>query len=286
MKTCISIYDCPQEKVLLFTKNGYDVVECKACGHRFSKPDAIETHLHNVYSDSYFFEGKDGYPNYLDEKDILIKHGDRYAKIVSNYINVPGSLLDVGCAAGFILKGFKQNGWQCYGIEPNKTMAAYGKTELDVDIQVGSLESVDMDKTFDLITLIQVIGHFQDIDKALKNANKLLNPGGYVLVESWNRDSLMSKLMGKNWHEYSPPSVIHWFSDKTLINLFKFHGFTFIAKGLPLKQINLKHAISLVDGKTPNFALKHKLINGLEKSIGNLKVIYPPVDLKWYIFQK
>jgi len=32
-------------------------------------------------------------------------------------------VLDIGCAAGFILKGFEDSGWICRGIEPNETMA-------------------------------------------------------------------------------------------------------------------------------------------------------------------
>jgi len=285
-KTCNSITDCPEEKEIVIKKNGHEILECKACGHRFCRIENNETHLKNVYSDSYFFEGKDGYPNYLEEKKILIKHGTRYANVMSKHIDKPGIILDVGCAAGFILKGFEQQGWTCYGIEPNKTMAEYGNKEFGFDIQIGSLESFETDKKFDLITLIQVIGHFQDIDKAIKNTHNLLAPGGFVLVESWNRNSMIAKLIGKHWHEYSPPSVIHWFSDKTITELFEFYGFKLVNKGLPIKQIALKHAISLINNITPNFVLKQKFINFISKSLGKLKLIYPPVDIKWYVFQK
>lgn len=286
MKSCISIAHCSEEKKILFNIKGYDILECKTCGHRFYKLDNQDIHLDDVYSNSYFFEGGDGYPNYLEEKEILINHGTYYANLISKYLPAQGSVLDVGCAAGFILKGFEKRGWVVKGIEPNQTMVAYGKKELGLDLNHGNLESYQDENNFDLISMIQVIGHFKDLDKALKNVCTLLKPFGFVLVESWNRDSLLSRLLGKHWHEYSPPSVIHWFSDKTLINLFEFYGFKLVDKGRPLKRINLKHAISLIVRKFPNFFLKQKIINFFNEKAGKLNVIYPPLDIKWYLFQK
>lgn len=136
----------------------------------------------------------------------------RYAKIISKYINNPGTILDVGCAAGFILKGFEQHGWTCHGIEPNKTMVEYGIQKFGFKMEVGNLETYNIDKKFDLITMIQVTDHFHDIDKAMRSTHHLLKPGGFVVVESWNRGSLHAILHGKHWQEYSPPSVINWFS--------------------------------------------------------------------------
>ena len=41
-------------------KNGYEILECKGCGHRFTRIENGETHVEQIYSDSYFFEGKMG----------------------------------------------------------------------------------------------------------------------------------------------------------------------------------------------------------------------------------
>ena len=284
-KHCDDILTCKEKRTTCFEKNGYPIVECGQCGHRFIQLQNVGNHLDEVYSDDYFFAGKDGYPNYLDEKDMLYKYGTSYAKIVGRHMQ-PGHVLDAGCAAGFILKGFEDAGWKCHGIEPNQTMAAYGKEQLHLDITVGGLETFETAQKFDLINMIQVIGHFYNLDKALLNVSNLLKPQGHVLVESWNRNSRIARVMGKNWHEYSPPSVVHWFSDETIIELFRYYGFTLVQKGYPPKRINIKHALSLVDAKTPNFIFKKKIIKLLSNSVGRLNVKYPPVDLKWYLFKK
>ena len=210
----------------------------------------------------------------------------RYAKIISKYINNPGTILDVGCAAGFILKGFEQHGWTCHGIEPNKTMVEYGIRKFGFKMEVGNLKTYNIDKKFDLITMIQVIGHFHDIDKAMRSTHHLLKPGGFVVVESWNRGSLHAKLHGNHWQEYSPPSVVHWFSDKSLIDLFDYYGFKLVNKGLPLKHINLKYGLSIVAGRLPNFFLKRKIMANIDKYLGKISVIYPSLNIKWYVFQK
>ena len=282
---CGNITGCGEDRITCFEKNSYPVFECEKCGHRFVKVKDTNNHIDKVYSDRYFFGGGDGYPNYLAEQNILYKNGVRYAKIISGYIK-PGSVLDTGCAAGFILKGFKDSGWNCKGIEPNETMATYSRDKLNLDVTVGSLETYKTDQKFDLVNMIQVIGHFYDIDKALLNTSTLLNQGGFVLIESWNMKSIAAKLMGKNWHEYSPPSVIQWFSDRTLEQLLNYYGFILIKKGLPSKRINVRHALSLIEDKTPNFIFKKQLIKLLNNSLGKLNLKYPPVDVKWYLFKK
>ena len=260
-------------------------MECTHCGHQYCEIKDAENHLEKVYGDDYFFEGKHGYPNYLNQKDILLGYGRKYAKILSKYTR-QGKLLDVGSAAGFILKGFKIAGWECYGLEPNDTMADYGRKELGVNISTGGLENFRTDEKFDVVSMIQVIGHFTDLDKAIQNISKLLNPNGLVLVESWDRSSLIARIMGKNWHEYSPPSVVNWFNDKTLAQLFNYYGFELLAKGKPSKRISIKHGLSLFDASTPSFFLKKKMLNFFGKTIGKYDLPYPPFDVKWYIFKK
>ena len=284
-KVCSSFLDCSEEKVSLFTKKGYVIKECKTCGHRFTDIKDIESHLAEAYSDDYFFEGKDGYPNYLEEKDMLYRSGVKFTKIIAKYTK-PGKVLDVGCAAGFILKAFEKAGWECCGIEPNDTMASYGRKELGLDIRTGGMETFNPDQKFDLINLIEVIGSMYDLDKAMQNVSTLCKSGGLVLVESWDMNCLTARFFGANWHEYCPPSVVHWYSDKTLNQLFEYYGFKIIAQGRPSKKINLKHGLAIIAENSSRNALKKRFFNFLSRTLGGIAVPYPPVDVKWYLFKK
>ncbi|MCC7400721.1 MAG: class I SAM-dependent methyltransferase [Chitinophagaceae bacterium] len=245
----------------------------------------MESHLASVYSDDYFFKGQSGYPNYLEEKDILIRAGKKYAKIVDRYTK-PGKVLDVGSAAGFILKGFEEAGWEGQGVEPNDTMASYGRNNLNLKITTGGFEDFDSPYTFDLILLIEVIGSFYDLDSAMKNVVRQTKNDGLVLVESWDRESFVARIFGKKWHEYCPPTVIHWYSDKTLSDLFNYYGFKLLAKGRPSKRINISHGLSILEANTPKFLLKKRLIGFFARKFGKRNISYPPFDLKWYLFRK
>ena len=283
-KTCTSYIECKEDKKFLFQKGDYPILECKKCGHRFTEIPDSENHLASVYSDDYFFAGNTGYPDYFEGKGLLYNQGKRYARLIAKYTK-PGKILDVGCAAGFILKSFEQAGWNCYGIEPNETMVAYGRRELELDIQKGDLETFKSGEQFDLISMIQVIGHVHDLDKAMKNVAHLLKPSGFVLVESWDMKSPIARIFGKRWHEYSPPTVVHWYSDKTLKILFEYYGFELVAKGYPFKKIRAKHAFSLMESKVSNPFIK-KCIRFLNSFLSKFTFINPSFDVKWYIFEK
>jgi SAM-dependent methyltransferase len=263
--------------------NDYDIYDCLICNHRFAYIDKNEGHTTVNYTDSYFFEGgTGGYPDYYRESEILYRRGQKYAKILSKNHVKPGRILDVGAAAGFVLKGFIDQGWTGEGIEPNKTMVEYANNELGVNVTQSSLEHFETKENFDCISLIQVIAHFYDLEKALFKITSLLKKDGYLLIETWNRDSITAKIFGWKWHEYSPPTVIHWFTRIDLIRYLENSGFRLVKKGRLLKKINSGHAKSLILEKVSNKILK-KILNLIPNRIN---IIYPSEDLFYLLLQK
>ncbi len=241
-------------------------------------------HLSQVYSDSYFTDGKDGYPDYLLEQEILIEHGYWYSKIISKY-SPPGRMLDVGAAAGFIMLGFKNSGWECTGLEPNQHMVDYGRDQLRLDMKCGYIENINTDEQYDLVSLIQVIGHVFNLDLALQNISKIIKNKGLLLVECWDRGSLAARFQGRKWQEYSPPSVINWFTKKCLNQKINQYGFKLIRQGRPKKRISFKHAISILTNKFPVFKF---LCRFLKIILGNKDffITYPPIDIFYSIYKK
>lgn len=279
------MHSCSKETRLIFSIDGFNIRQCEICGLRFAKSTfQKEEHLKKTYSSDYFTGGKDGYSDYWAEENLLVKHGERYAEILKSFQN-PGTMLDVGAAAGFIMKGFKNKGWTVRGIEPCKEIVQEGNDKFGFSIEHGSFEDIMPKEKFDLVVLIQVIGHFFDLHKALDQINNVLKPDGLVLIESWDYQSFFAKNMGKSWHEYSPPSVLNWLSQPTLDILMEERGFVKKAKGKPIKKIDIKHALSLAGYKYKVLRPISKLTNGIlgKKSF---TVNYPPLDIFWAIYQK
>jgi SAM-dependent methyltransferase len=244
-----------------------------------------DDHIAATYDDRYFEGGAAGYQDYLSEAGILIGHGRRYGRLMADYSKV-GRVLDVGAAAGFVLKGYMESGWRGEGIEPNPRMAEYARTRLGVQVTTGSLENFHADTAFDLVSMIQVIAHFINPKSALKAADSLTRPGGFWLIETWNRESLTARLLGKHWHEYSPPSVLHWFSPKGLNRLAAEFSFREVARGKPNKWITGRHAKSLVRYRLESAHLGRPFTSLVRLLPDSLNLPYLAEDLFWMIFQK
>ena len=276
---------CHHASQVVFAAHGYGIRACGTCSHRFADIEVAANHTEQIYSDQYFQGGGAGYPDYLGEARILRNHGRWYGKRLAAYLP-PGKMLDVGAAAGFVLQGFTDCGWQGHGIEPNPKMAAYARETLGLTVQAGALEDLQPNETYDLVSMIQVIAHFTDLRRALQVACDLTKPSGYWLIETWNKDSFAARAFGQNWHEYSPPSVLHWFSPTTLKALAAQYGLREIARGRPSKWINGGHAKSLLQYKLQGVPLGRQMGKLLNLLPEYLPLPYLADDLFWMLLQK
>ncbi len=268
-----------------FKKNEYKILRCLECHHLFTEFSPTLKEINEIYSDDYFFKGGAGYEDYTLERGMLIKRGEYYANKISRFLP-PGEILDVGAAAGFILKGFENKGWKGMGIEPNSNMAEYGRDKIGVKIQKGTIETTDLTQKFDLVIMIQVIAHIYDLGMAIRRIHEYLKPNGFVLIETWNKDSLTAKALGRYWHEYSPPGTLNFFSKRTLDKFMVQNGFSKMAGGRPKKSIHSKHAKSLIMHKMAESNLL-KRFKGITSLIpGNMILPYPSEDLFWALYRK
>jgi SAM-dependent methyltransferase len=264
----------------LFRKDGYWINRCHLCRHDCAEISHSEDHVLKVYGDHYFYGGGAGYPGYMKEAPLLRARGQHYADLLRHYLK-PGALLDVGAAAGFILQGFLDCGWEGKGIEPNDRMAEYARSHLKIEVETGTLEDTSHETSYDLISMIQVVGHFLDPRQAFGSAGKLTRPGGYWLIETWDPESWTATLFGKHWHAYSPPSVLHWFSRRALRRLLLEFGFHEVAHGRAWKWLNAAHAKSVLQ-----YHLGPRATRALELVPDQMRFPYPGDDPFWALFRK
>lgn len=217
---------------------GYATATCGACGHRFVTsrpvPEHAGEHVAEVYGDDYFHGGGAGYTDYAAEAELLRRHGAACAKQLGQH-SQPGRLLDVGAAAGFLMEGYADHGWSCVGVEPNAAMGAAARAR-GLDVRTSTFESFCDEPSaaaFDVVAFVQVLPHFVEPAEALRIARVCTRPGGLWLVETWNRRSFVARCRGERWHEYSPPSVLHWFTPESLDALVAQFGGARIERGRP-----------------------------------------------------
>jgi len=276
---------CTKESERKFKQNGFWIRACLDCRHHFAELDNESGHIERVYSDNYFNSGGAGYANYLSEERLLKARGYWYAKKLAKYAKA-GTMFDVGAAAGFFLKGMCENGWSGKGVEPNDLMANHARENLKLEISTGAFEKIETDEAFDLVSMIQVVAHFIDPMTAFRVAEKITRQNGLLLIETWNRESLSAKLWGKHWHEWSPPSVLHWFTPDSLKRTLESFGFTEIKRGRPSKWLEASHAKSLLKYRLKAMPLSSITTKTLNLIPDNISLPYPAEDLFYAVYRK
>ena len=296
----------------LLRSHGVAFLRCKGCTHQFADlalgitRDSAVAHVERVYGDDYFDGGGAGYPDYLAEGELIRRHGLRYARVLERLIGLAAGaqaqrrVLDVGSAAGFILQGLIDGGWQGVGIEPNASMAAHARNRLGLDVRAATLESIDASRDgitalgghFDLVSMVQVVAHFHDLERAFANAARLTAPDGHWLIETWDNASRTARLFGAGWHEYSPPSVLQVFSRESLRFLCARHGFSPVASGRPKKYLSGAHLRSVLaykagdTGSGSGGVARKSLLAALGFIPPGMAVRYPAEDLFWGVFRR
>lgn len=99
------------------------------------------------------------------------------------------TLLDLGTGTGSMLSLLADRCRYGLGIDANRSMLAVARSRLDgpmhghLHVQQGDiLDLASLDRTFDLVTVHQVLHYLDDPSTALQEAARVLAPGGRLLV--------------------------------------------------------------------------------------------------------
>jgi len=96
-----------------------------------------------------------------------------------------GRVLDVGCGSGNFLRCIKEAGFSALGIEPSNSGSEYGREAHGVDIYHGMIEdylALHGGRSFDVVTLLNVLEHLTDPAGTLSQLWKVLAPDGLLVI--------------------------------------------------------------------------------------------------------
>jgi SAM-dependent methyltransferase len=268
-----------------FIMRDIPIRRCASCRHGFAEYGVDERHFATVYGDDYFSAGGPGYQDYLSEAELLQRQGRRYGTLIGRYAP-RGKVLDIGCAAGFMAAGMRDTGLAVNGLEPNQRMASYASNLLGIPTRHGALEDLDAVEAYDAVSMIQVVAHFVDPRRAFAAAARATTSAGYWLIEGWNSNSGVARLLGRRWHVYNPPSVLNYFTMKSLDLLAAEFGFVRIATGRPSKLITALHATSLLEFLAPRSKALRFAASLANRVPASFVLPYPGDDIFWAIYKR
>jgi len=195
------------------------VVCCRQCGFTYLNPRSDQ----NLYVDSYV--------SMIDDKYLEEEEGRRAsARRILKYLNKSkGTLLDIGCAAGFFLDEARKAGWDVYGVDLSEWAVKHAREKLGLkNVHQELLRQVKFPASFfDVVVMTDVIEHLIDPKSTLEEIRPLLKPNGIICCTTPDIDSLMSRLQGSRWW-YIKPSHLYYFNKLTLSELFNSAGFTVV----------------------------------------------------------
>lgn len=238
--------------VPLYGVSGWTYLACRSCGVAWLDGVAGGPEAPALYDEAYFSgSANGGYPDYLGDEDLhRLNARDRLRWIAAAGAR-PGSLLDVGCAAGFLLDEARRGGWKVAGVDLSPFARDVARRRFGLTVMERLADLYKADGQFDVVSFFQSLEHMPDPAAALGHAARLLRPGGLLAIETWDRGSAVARACGRYWQQVTPPSVVFLFDRPSLDRLLCRCGLRTIEIRTVAKRVRIRHAMSLLAGKHP-----------------------------------
>jgi 2-polyprenyl-3-methyl-5-hydroxy-6-metoxy-1,4-benzoquinol methylase len=190
------------------TKLDYTVVHCASCDFLFRNPTYRPKKLVEVYNGGYlkFLSG-----DYAKGRhDTYMKVLDRLGFAATVNGGAPGRILDVGCGFGLFIGAMRERGWDVYGMDFAEDCIAHARDVLGFEhVSTGFLTDETFEaQFFDAVTLWSVAAHLEDPIALFTSIQRILKPGGVLVIYTIDADSLTHKLQLADWGGYHKNHLI------------------------------------------------------------------------------
>ena len=150
--------------------------------------------------------------------------------------------LDIGCNRGYLLAAALEHGAQIQGIELVPEMVrpfcnSYPRLRDRIYSQKLSQIAPRLDDgSFDLITAIDVVEHFEDPAHDLNQVHRLLRPGGAFVIQTPDAACAEASREGCAWGALKPLEHLHLFSRANFATFAQAIGFHVVSVGEPFEH--------------------------------------------------
>lgn len=201
---------------------------CDRCGHGTLLPRPSAADLEAAYAEAYGEEGAKFHAPF--ERLLALGARQEARELAALLPPTCRRALDVGCGRGVLLQAMRELGVDAEGVE-RSAQAAAGGHGARVHIAAELRDALLPGAAYGLVVFRHVLEHLDDPLEALREARRLLVPGGSLVVEVPDRASLQARAFTSAWFHLDIPRHLHHFSGASLTRALDTCGFDVVSVG-------------------------------------------------------
>jgi len=200
----------------------HKIIKCNKCGHIQLNPIPTQEEENKFYDENMQDKNINDVGTIQRAYKKMLIDTTRRTNLVTKLTHKGKKILEIGSGHGFFLEAMRKLGYEIIGIDISKGKRKISKKITKVKIlDVNINEKIPNIGKFDTIVIIHTLEHIADPINFLKNAKKLLNHKGKIIVEVPNCNDFNLNFNKAYEQFYWERAHIHYFTPKSLRAVFR-----------------------------------------------------------------
>ncbi len=196
-----------------------NIIQCQKCGHIYQDKKR-DLHDNNEFFKEEYHHLNSHYQNNNSAIDSQVSRSKGILAYLSKHHPMNKNLLDLGCGYGYVMKSFIEAGYDCYGIDPDKSCIDYTQKKSNLNVILGSSEELPyQNDKFDIVLSLGTLEHVSDLTQSLKEIRRVLKDDGVLFLR------MRSNRIWGLPYEYFNISTLRYFSLETQLLSLYLNGF-------------------------------------------------------------
>ncbi len=217
------------------TLNTFELRQCRSCQVVFLVPVPTAEQLAAYYPGGYWWGTTPTQGFFQQVWNVVL---ERYRRVmvrrparailsmVRKSDSIKPRLLDLGCGDGLFLASYSSASMETFGLDTAWWALRTAREQRRLNVLQGSIETLPLaTHSVHIITMFHILEHVADPHACLREINRVLAPGGWLLIQVPNSRSWQCRLLGLRWIGFDVPRHLVNYSDRVLRPLLESHGF-------------------------------------------------------------
>ena len=199
----------------------FSIGECPGCGVLRTLPALDDAELARYYTGDYWGAAEEPSQEWIESSQ------SEKTRFLARCRLARGTILDVGCGAGFFLRALGSSHWDRFGVEISEAACATATRALGAGrVFTGGLKQSGLqDSVFDVVTFWSALEHTNEPRANLNEARRIIKHGGSLIVQVPNASSYQARWFGGAWFALDAPRHRYHFNPGILDRILKETGF-------------------------------------------------------------